>query len=488
MDKCNGYCNIMSITQLTTLNTEINHSTHQHPIQPAIQHHRFKNIYLKVMAAHLTTHRSNDEKMYNMNRTAAFLLFIALLRRTDSFPVRLFSASDHQRTKLVTVVLEAEQTTNEVAPVVKSRKKQKNNSQWIACSSTTEVTRAIEMYAQNGDVVAELGSQLRESSKAICEAIGPSGKAILVDVERKFPNEKKGEKRTLAMRREGDESEFYTDRATFVQIQSFEFWRDALFFRNGRQQYNVLIVDISTVAGNDLELTCISLVREFLALNHGSGVADNPCRAVILKSGSLHNLARRLHHAQRIVSGKDSIDCSRHSTSVIGAVGVKQYRETIPFVVRMGDVCVEVGCHLGTTTTKINEAAMGKERGYCFGVDVGSHIIKSARKKYPNLTFEVGDGFKTGALARLKKTIPAVEDESCDGVDRIFDIVYVDIGGLSGSEGLLEAVSLLSSIGNSLNPRCIVIKSLCIRRLASCLVAFSDVWRKEMSSKNKIDS
>ena len=415
-----------------------------------------------------------------MDRTTVFLLFLTLLRRTESFPVRLFVTSDHQRTKRLAVFAEAAPSRNEVAQAATKQRKQKNKSQWIACTSTTEVTRAIERYVHNGDVVAELGSQLRESSKALCEAIGPSGKAILVDVERKFPNEKKGQKRTLAMRREGDDSDFYTDRATFVQIQTFEFWRDALFFRNDRQKYNVLIVDISTVAGNDLELTCISLVREFLALNHGSGAVDNPCRAVIVKSGSLHNLARRLHHAQRIISGTDSIDCSRHSTSIIGAVGVKQYRETIPFVVKVGDVCVEVGCHLGTTTTRIDEAARGRERGCCIGVDVGSHIIKSARKKHPNLSFHVGDGFKTGALTRLKETDPAAENDDNDELERVFDIVYVDIGGLSGSEGLLEAVSLLTSIGNSLNPRCIVIKSLCIRRLASCLVAFSDVWRKEI--------
>lgn len=44
---------------------------------------------------------------------------------------------------------------------------------------------------------------------------------------------------------------------------------------------DVLVVDISTVAGNDLDLTCISLLEEFTALNHGSGDTDNKCRAVM---------------------------------------------------------------------------------------------------------------------------------------------------------------------------------------------------------------
>ena len=160
-------------------------------------------------------------------------------------------------------------------------------------------------------------------------------------------------------------------------------------------------------------------------------------------------------------------------------------------------MCVEVGCHLGTTTTLIHEAAAANREsgdhsidningnfagnkidnhngGGCLGVDVGSSIIKSARKKYPQLSFEVGDGFKTGSLARMKEKHFGNNTENTN-----YDVVYVDIGGLSGSEGLLEAVSLLSSISNSLEPRCIVIKSLCIRRLASCLVPFSEVWRKD---------
>ena len=106
---------------------------------------------------------------------------------------------------------------------------------------------------------------------------------------------------------------------------------------------------------------------------------------------------------------------------------------------------------------------------------MGSHIILSARTKYPHLQFEVGDGFKTGQLSRMKDL--HFGDKSGN-----LDVVFVDIGGLSGSEGLLEAVALLASISNSLEPRCIVIKSLCIRRLSSCLIPFSEVWRKNRLS------
>ncbi|KAL9178854.1 hypothetical protein ACHAXT_003985 [Thalassiosira profunda] len=370
------------------------------------------------------------------------------------------------------------------APSGRKRRKSGSSTKWIACSSTTEVARAITKYVHEGDAVAELGAQLRESSIALSDAVGPDGRAVLVDIERKFPNEKKGEDRTLAMRREGDERGFYPDRATFVETKGFEFWRDALFFRGeARPQYDALVVDMSTVAGNDLELTCIALVREFLALNNGDGESDNPCRAVIVKSGSLQNLARRLYHAQRVISGAQTLD-NRHAggrSLIIGAVGVKQYRETIPFVVREGDVCIEVGCHLGTTATLIDEAAKGGDpvSGGCLGVDVGSSIIKAARKKYPHLSFEVGDGFRTGSLARMRTAYFGVHTANRS----TYDVVYVDIGGLSGSEGLLESVALLASIDHSLEPRCIVIKSLCVRRLASCLVPFSDVWKEDRLSR-----
>eukprot|EP00592_Proboscia_alata_P015484 CAMPEP_0194398678 /NCGR_PEP_ID=MMETSP0174-20130528/126241_1 /TAXON_ID=216777 /ORGANISM="Proboscia alata, Strain PI-D3" /LENGTH=154 /DNA_ID=CAMNT_0039195007 /DNA_START=194 /DNA_END=654 /DNA_ORIENTATION=+ len=154
------------------------------------------------------------------------------------------------------------------------------------------------MYVMKDDVVAELGSQLRESSRALCERIGPNGTAVLVDIARKFPKERKqketGRTRTSAMRRQGEETEFYTDRATFIETKGFEMWRDALFVRGSstpseRPRYNALVVDVSTVAGNDLELTCLSLIQEFLALNNGSGESSdgdsNPCRVVIVKSG-----------------------------------------------------------------------------------------------------------------------------------------------------------------------------------------------------------
>ena len=43
-----------------------------------------------------------------------------------------------------------------------------------------------------------------------------------------------------------------------------------------------------------------------------------------------------------------------------------------------------------------------------------------------------------------------------------YDLMYADIGGLSGGNGLMESISLLEEIGHDVEPRCIVIKSLCM--------------------------
>ena len=57
-------------------------------------------------------------------------------------------------------------------------------------------------------------------------------------------------------------------------------------------------------------------------------------------------------------------------------------------------------------------------------------------------------------------------------------VVYTDIEGSNGAHGLLESLALLDTSGKALEPRCIVIKSLCMNRLASQLNAFSVVWHK----------
>ena len=134
-----------------------------------------------------------------------------------------------------------------------------------------------------------------------------------------------------------------------------------------------------------------------------------------------------------------------------------------------------MGCHFGRSTHLLNEAAATSqvEGGYCIGVDIGPKIIKNAQSQYPSITFAVADAWKTLDLLKLRK----------DGVMG-YDIVYADIGGLSGAHGTLESLSLLDSLANALEPRCIVIKSLCMKRLASRLRSFRSIWAKKDSTSS----
>merc|ERR1712238_493889 len=120
----------------------------------------------------------------------------------------------------------------------------------------------------------------------------------------------------------------------------------------------------------------------------------------------------------------------------------------IPFTVKPDDAILEVGCHFGTTTALLQKAS---PEGYCLGVDVGKKIIQEANKKYPNIFFRVGDAWRTAGLLRIQQEFyrenPSIKNQKIG-----FDIVYIDVGGLSGSDGLLEAISLISSIRYALEP------------------------------------
>lgn len=354
---------------------------------------------------------------------------------------------------------------------------------WYTCCSTRELVKATELFVREDDVVAEVGAQLRDVSNMIaakCQS------AVMVDIERKFPKDSKD--RTSAMRRRGDEAELQ-DHVAFGEMQSLSDWRKALFFQYFQgQPYDVFVLDVSAVVGNDLEWTSFSIVQEFLALNECLG---GHCRTVLIKSAGLNSLASRLVHGKVWMDREPSKQVKR--TTILGTVGVQEYRSTMEHAVLPGDAVLEVGCHFGTSTTQLHEAA--SPRGYCIGVDVGASIVEGAKKKYPHVYFDVGDAWKTAELLRIQQDYLGLHPET-DARRTGFDVVYVDVGGLSGSDGVLEALTLLSSLEKALEPRCLVIKSQCMRRLSTTLTSFwqsperreYDRLRKEERTETKLSS
>ena len=361
----------------------------------------------------------------------------------------------------------------------------------IAVNSPTELQRAISFYIKPRDVVLELGAQLSDTSAHLCKTIGPNGRAVLVDVKRKEATSGRSKTRNvmpfIAIKDDSSEGqshspykESFLDRVEYEELEQFDQWRR---LTKGRS-YEAMILDVGTMIGNDLHLCALSLAADF-ASNQ-----DVPPRVIIIKSKTLSSLARRIVHSQRLLDGSIVLpDTLQRSTDPIfvPCVGVNEYRRTIPFLLEKGDSVIEVGCHFGRTTKLLHEAVTNAEssddQGFCAGVDIGSKIIANAKKQYPHVVFEVVDAWHTLELLKVKAK------HSTGGASSLgYDVVYADIGGLSGAYGLLESLALLDSIARALEPRCIVIKSLCMNRLASQLAAFSTVWNKiESPSKEKIE-
>ena len=387
---------------------------------------------------------------------------------------------------------------------------------------------------QPGHQVAELGSQLREVSTAICEALAKPGDghyagenelsksfghAKLVDVERRFPKSTKDGSRTNSMRlREStSDDKLFSKVSTFSEISQLNGWQGAFFSESDEtdeistsrpKPYDIFVLDVNAIVGNDLEWTSLSIAREFDALNtnildfDGNKHRSSSQLIVLVKSLALNQWATRLVPGQRWVSNK-GINSAITAPHIIATVGVQEYRNTIPFTVQPGDAVLEIGCHFGTSTILLHEAALSlganndsatlptKSDGYCIGVDVGSKIIQEAVNRYPNVHFRTGDAWKTAGILRIQRDYLSSSKDR-DSITDIsqrreigFDVVYIDVGGLSGSDGLLEAISLISSIRFALEPRCMVIKSLCMRRLSSSLVPYWQIQKGKQSKRTK---
>ena len=140
------------------------------------------------------------------------------------------------------------------------------------------------------------------------------------------------------------------------------------------------------------------------------------------------------------------------NTKFIGTRRVKEYRESIPVWVNENDVVLEIGCEWGTTTTIIAQ--------YCkevIGTDISPECIERARGRYPDLRFEVLDGFDARAALAL---------------DKQFTKIYIDISGLSGYRSLLDVISLLTMYATVFRPEAIVVKSGALKHFALHCIAW----------------
>jgi hypothetical protein len=157
-----------------------------------------------------------------------------------------------------------------------------------------------------------------------------------------------------------------------------------------------------------------------------------------------------------------AIIITRSVPQIIACVGVDEYRTTIQQEVRPGDAVPKVGwlsfgdynSGLGSTK-KLSETTTVLDT-VRIGVDVRASIIKKAKERNSNVYFAVRDAWKTAELLRIQQNYFIEMEMTMDRPRVGFDIVFVDIGGLYGSDGLLESLLFLSSPSNALEPRYIV--------------------------------
>ena len=101
------------------------------------------------------------------------------------------------------------------------------------------------------------------------------------------------------------------------------------------------------------------------------------------------------------------------------------------------------------------------------GVDVSPKIVNNARKKAPGLHCRV-EPTKSNAWLCCRVRFEVADAWSATqllGLGVQFDVIFLDIGGISGHDGILESLTLirhLSSLFKS-SLQAIVVKSRCLR-------------------------
>jgi len=196
----------------------------------------------------------------------------------------------------------------------------------ITCKSNAEVRRAIDIYINPNDRILELGSQLSDTSKYLCQAI-TNGTAVLVDVKRKETTSGRSKGRDVSI------LQSFANRVEYHELEQFEQWKELI----KQQQFDALILDVGSTIGNDLHMSALIICNEFISYQQP--------RVVIVKSKLLSSLAKRIIHSQRLLDGTTELPTKleRSTTPIlIPCVGVNDYRQTIPIVVLFGDSVLQM--------------------------------------------------------------------------------------------------------------------------------------------------
>lgn len=145
----------------------------------------------------------------------------------------------------------------------------------------------------------------------------------------------------------------------------------------------------------------------------------------------------------------------RFKTKLLAVRGVKEYRQTIPYLVSKNDSVLEIGCEWGTTSKIISKYTKN-----LIATDVSSVCINRARSMNKGIQFDVLDVFDIKKVQSYK--IP-------------FNVVYIDVSGFSGYRSLLDVMSLVNMYSSVISPRIVVIKSGSLKDFTSNCLKYSEL-------------
>ena len=313
-------------------------------------------------------------------------------------------------------------------------------------------------------VVLEIGCQLNSVTQHLAER---AHAVVGIDINRKAPN---------SQRATPSQSAFYlrpdTPLPARTTLHIIDVWNlnalagivDGSRAVTGGKQIGVAFIDATIVLGNDLPIEALSLARTI-------GRLCPHLQCLVVKSRALCSLQQHLRPAPcpsrplrrpSAASSQSFATAAHGSVHIVAADLVHDYRtaalDCVEHLLQPGESALEIGAHVGASTVIIHDALRSAGGGSCLGVDVSDAIIRRAKALNPHVPFDVADAWDVGSLLR------ALENQSVNAPA----LLLVDVGGLSGANGTLDALTLIRVLCAVFHRtlRALVIKSSCMRTLA----------------------
>lgn len=359
--------------------------------------------------------------------------------------------------------------SNEPSASRRSRFRNQERPALYVVDASREFRACMPNVIKHTDTVLEVGSQLASVTSIISQSCG---RVIAVDIHRKPPSAhmKSGQ----FYRQHSDPLANGLRNVKFTQVDVSDVHDVTCCC--AENDVDVIVVDAHVFFGHDLTFEVLSLLTALCNLLRP--------RVCIVKSAALTKLSTQLRPYPASAGGGFPGTPLAKEVTVLAAEWVHDYREAaLSALEQLGSaatMALEIGCHVGATTALLHEkltttssagahdpAASATASGWCgcVGVDVSASITERAKKLHPEVPFHVADAFDVQSLRR------ACPEAIGSPYDFQPQVILIDVGGLSGASGTLDALSLIKIVCAAFQPqlRVVVIKSSCARALATSL-------------------